>query len=229
MDRQTAAEKLTAAGLRVITEMRTGAGDGWRLRLESDVLVTCLDSGTVTVRGRNQEPVRVALSLPLDDTPADAAARSRKILLVAGENAKASVELQAMLRQRRLDPLVLDQALSGGPTIVEELQRLRAEVRFAVLLASPDDEGHRAGRAHEKAFRARQSVVLTLGMLLASFGRSRVAILLRRGVAMDPPSDIEGLRYIPYGESLAEAEFALAQAILAEEITPNAPGRAAET
>ena len=57
-------------------------------------------------------------------------------------------------------------------------------------MATPDDEGHRASHADEKALRARQNVVLELGMLLALLGRSRVAILLKDQKNMEKPSDI---------------------------------------
>jgi hypothetical protein len=40
------------------------------------------------------------------------------------------------------------------------------EVRYAVVLATPDDEGHPRGKPDEKRFRARQNVVLELGVLL---------------------------------------------------------------
>ena len=35
-----------------------------------------------------------------------------------------------------------------------------AEADFGVILATPDDEGYRIDRPDEKAFRARQNVVL---------------------------------------------------------------------
>ena len=36
---------------------------------------------------------------------------------------------------------------------------------FSVVLATPDDEGHRADHADEKTFRARQNVVFGIGYL----------------------------------------------------------------
>ena len=60
-----------------------------------------------------------------------------------------------------------------------EITRL-AEADFAVVLATPDDQGHRAGRPDETAFRARQNVVLEMGMLLTRLGRRKVAILLKK-------------------------------------------------
>src|SRR5690349_11837936 len=49
-----------------------------------------------------------------------------------------------------LDPLILDQLTSGGQTIIEKLEKARSEVNFAVVLATPDDEGHRRDHPEEK-------------------------------------------------------------------------------
>ena len=54
-----------------------------------------------------------------------------------------------------------------------------------MVLATPDDEGYRKGRETEKQYRARQNVVLELGLLLATLGRSRVAILLKHAAQME--------------------------------------------
>ena len=45
------------------------------------------------------------------------------------------------------------------------------------MLLTPDDEGHRMGHPGEKKPRARQNVVLELGMFLSTLGRKHVAIL----------------------------------------------------
>ena len=64
------------------------------------------------------------------------------------------------------------------------------------ILLTPDDEGHKAGKQEEKKYRARQNVVLELGMVLARVGRKRVAILYKESVEL--PSDMRGLLYIPF-------------------------------
>jgi predicted nucleotide-binding protein len=103
-----------------------------------------------------------------------------------------------MLRRWQVEPLLLDQLPSGGQTIIEKLESVRRDANFAVVLATPDDEGYARGKPDEKAFRVRQNVVLELGMMLVHLGRSRVAILMKSDVNMERPSDIQGLLYIPY-------------------------------
>ncbi|OAI49087.1 hypothetical protein AYO45_03515 [Gammaproteobacteria bacterium SCGC AG-212-F23] len=109
-----------------------------------------------------------------------------------------------MLRRWRLEPIMLDQLPSEGQTIIEKLEKYTSQVNFAVILATPDDEGFKTGRQDEKAFRARQNVVLELGMLLIHLGRKKVAILLKEQEKMERPSDIQGLIYIPFKDDLAK-------------------------
>jgi predicted nucleotide-binding protein len=119
-----------------------------------------------------------------------------------------------MLRRWGLEPIVLDQLTSEGDTLIEKLERSMDDaVVFAVVLATPDDEGFPSGRPDNKKFRARQNVVLELGMMLRGLGRKRVAILLPQldeGV-MEKPSDIDGLLYIPYADTLDDAKVTLAK------------------
>jgi predicted nucleotide-binding protein len=109
-----------------------------------------------------------------------------------------------------LDPIVLQGVPAQGDTIIEKLEHYlgeRGNVGYACVLLTPDDEGHVAGEPKEKKYRARQNVVLELGMVLARLGRRRVAILHKASVEL--PSDIAGLIYIPYKERVDEAKMKL--------------------
>jgi predicted nucleotide-binding protein len=96
--------------------------------------------------------------------------------------------------------------------LIEKLENYTGpEVQFAVVLATPDDEGFAKGKEDERKFRARQNVVLELGLLLAKLGRHRVAILLKEQANMEPPSDIHGLIYIPFVDNVEDARIQLAK------------------
>ena len=84
---------------------------------------------------------------------------------------------------------------------------------YACALLTPDDEGHEAGRPEQKKYRARQNVILELGMVLARLGRGRVAILHKESVEL--PSDINGILYIPFKERVNEARHKLFQELQA--------------
>lgn len=140
-----------------------------------------------------------------------------KIFVVYGHDQNTRNQLDAMLRRWGLEPLILDQLPSKGQTIIEKLEEYTAEVGFAVVLATPDDEGHRREHPDERTFRARQNVVLELGMLLTRLGREKVAIILKDQDKMERPSDIQGLIYIPFKNDLQKEAGALLAKEMAEQ------------
>ena len=152
--------------------------------------------------------------MPRDEVRAnpggEGGARGRKVLVLSGRDERALAELAAMLRRWEVEPMILGHLPLEAETVIEELEHYREDVAFGVVLATPDDEGHRRGRPDERLPRVGQSVVLELGILLASpgLGRARVAILLQDG--MERPSDIEGLIYIGFRDSVTEAGTELA-------------------
>lgn len=131
----------------------------------------------------------------------DAHAYSNRVFIVYGHDTNAREQLELLLRRMKLEPIVLQNLPSGGQTIIEKLETC-SDVTFACALLTPDDEGHVAGKPDQKQPRARQNVVLELGMFLAKLGRKRVAILHKGGVEL--PSDINGLLYIPFKERVDE-------------------------
>ncbi|WP_342315557.1 TIR domain-containing protein [Lysobacter sp. FW306-1B-D06B] len=201
---------LHAGNFQIANEAALANGTGTQLRLQNGAIVNSYHTGTFNVQGKNQDAVKACLGLQA--VPAAAAPAPKygvaakpllsKVFVVYGHDATARTELEAMLRRWRLEPLILDQLPSEGQTIIEKLEKYTAEVRFAVVLATPDDEGYRAGHDDEKAFRARQNVVMELGMMLTLLGRKNVAILMKQQDNMERPSDIQGLLYIPFKDNL---------------------------
>lgn len=214
---------MTANGFSVDSE--TAIQYGCQLRFTNGSLVSVFDSGKVVPQGREMDQVKQLLGLVPGQAAAAPAravvavtaqpAANRKVFVVYGHDDQARARLDAMLRRWGLEPLILDQLPSEGQTIIEKLEKYTEDARFAVVLATPDDEGHRRGHPDEQALRARQNVVLELGMLLAKLGRPRVAILLHQQEMMERPSDIQGLIYIPFKDNL-EREAGL---LLAKEMT----------
>ncbi|WP_440995543.1 TIR domain-containing protein [Arhodomonas sp. SL1] len=201
---------LEQGGYAINSEKRAGNDLGWQLRLTNGGIVNVFDTGNFNVQGKCQPEIKEALGVVgSGSSNAPSAPGSQKsnngytkVFVVYGHDETAKNHLEAMLRRWGLEPLILDQLPSEGQTLIEKLETYTAEVNFAVVLATPDDEGHRAGHDDEKAFRARQNVVLEMGMLLSVLGRSRVAIVLKQQSNMERPSDIQGLIYIPYKDDL---------------------------
>lgn len=150
-----------------------------------------------------------------------------RVFIVYGHDTAARDGLELMLRRMGMRPVVMASLAAGGDTIIEKLERyLGADgnVGFACVLLTPDDEGHRAGQPEEKKYRARQNVVLELGMVLARLGRPRVAILHKKSVEL--PSDIQGLIWIGFTERVEEARAQLFQELETAGYRPDAAGLA---
>ena len=155
---------LQAGSFRIASEDALANGTGTQVRLENGAIVNSFHTGKFNVQGKNPDAVKACLGVDPTQAvaapapPGAAAAKPilSKVFVVYGHDNSARVELEVMLRRWRLEPLILDQLPSEGQTIIEKLEKYTAEVKFAVVLATPDDEGHRARHEDEKAFRARQ-------------------------------------------------------------------------
>ena len=211
---------LKNAGYSTEGEERLGNGTGTKLKLRSGQIVNVFDNGSWSVQGKNPEDIK-ALFGKHSGGPANGMKNngSREVFVVYGHDQGARTELEAMLLRWELKPMFLDQLPSEGQTLIEKLEKYQASAQFAVVLATPDDEGHRAAHPDEKSYRVRQNVVLELGMLLALLGRSRVAILLKDQVNTERPSDIHGLIYIPFKEHVQEAALPLAKEMNSQGLT----------
>jgi len=211
-------KRLTDTGMSIIKEERLSNETGTQLRLDGGPIVNVFDNGTVNYQGKNRETVKAVVeggSASVEPAPT-AAPTNIKVFVVYGHDATARDQLEAMLRRWGLEPLILDQLPSEGQTIIEKLENYADQVGFAVVLATPDDEGHRANHQDEKSYRARQNVVLELGMLLSQLGRRKVAILLKQQERMERPSDIQGLIYIPFPDDAKDASVILAKEMAAQ-------------
>lgn len=97
-------------------------------------------------------------------------------------------------------------------TIIEALEQKISEVMCGIVLLTPDDlaiskqlfEKHKdEGSINDRLmFRARQNVILEMGMLLSKLGRENVIILLKGQV--EYPSDMSGIFYLAYQEHISE-------------------------
>ena len=103
--------------------------------------------------------------------------------------------MELILRRVQVNPIILQNIPGVGDTLIEELEAL-TDADFACVLLTPDDIGAAKTTPENLRPRARQNVVLELGMVLSRLGRRRVAILVK-GEDLEKPSDIDGLIYIP--------------------------------
>ena len=93
------------------------------------------------------------------------------------------------------EPKILQEQLdSGSPTVIEKFEAVAADVGWAVVVMTGDDEGRLKGSDGPLQPRTRQNVVAELGFFVGRLGRERVKVLYEAGVEM--PSDFLGVVYI---------------------------------
>jgi predicted nucleotide-binding protein len=113
---------------------------------------------------------------------------------VHGHDDAALHQVARFLERLRLDAIVLREQPNQGRTIIEKFEDY-SDVRFAVVLLTPDDRGGPAlatSDTHQP--RARQNVILELGYFLGRLGRDHVCALYSHGVEI--PSDCSGVLYV---------------------------------
>jgi predicted nucleotide-binding protein len=165
--------------------------NGTRFDCASGEILNVFDTGRMSFQGKQTTPLAKDLREQYDgggearavevrEAPAAPAPAQDSVFVVYGHDLDSRNQLELILHRMRLEPIILGNLASAGDTIIEKLERYLGEhggVGFACVLLTPDDEGFKAGKTEDKKYRARQNVVLELGMVLARLGRRRVAIL----------------------------------------------------
>ena len=151
---------------------------------------------------------KTTASVAMPVTPPIKSTSNKRVFVVHGHDNPAREQLELVLHRLGLEPFVLANTGGGGLTLIQALEKeigpQPGQCRFGIVLLTPDDMGYSAVDGVGKAApRARQNVVLEMGMLLAAIGRPNVAIL-QKGV-LEIPSDINGIIYIPFNNHVKEA------------------------
>lgn len=198
---------------------------GTQFRCKSGEIFNVFETGRVSIQGKKtqlsqevdgwerSEPAESTKAQPGIEVAAPATADmgpDRRVFIVYGHDISSRDNLELLLHRMELEPIILENLPAGGDTIIEKLEHYLGEhgnVGFACVLLTPDDQGYKVGMEEERQYRARQNVILELGMVLARLGRARVAILTKESV--ERPSDIAGLIYIAYKERVDEIRFDL--------------------
>jgi predicted nucleotide-binding protein len=198
--------------------------DGTQFRCRDGEIFSVYKSGKLVCGGKitdlskliekQSQGVKAVRAVP---QPAPAAA----IFVVYGHDKQARDDLELLLRRMGLNPVIFANLPAEGETIIEKLEAYighGGKSDYAFVLVTPDDEGQKVGDVGPLKYRARQNVVLELGMVLAKLGRKRVAILRKQTV--EQPSDIDGLLYIPFAERIEEIKLRIIQELQAAGFNP---------
>lgn len=120
-----------------------------------------------------------------------------KVFIVHGHDEAARESVARFVEKLGLIPVILHEQANSGKTIIEKLEEY-SNVKFSIVILTPDDEGRKAGE-NELSTRARQNVVLELGYFIGLLGRNNVCALHKGSVEI--PSDYMGVVFVPFDSS----------------------------
>lgn len=173
----------------------------------------------VLLRGVLKETVKKVVSRP-----------SKKVFVAHGRDFKPAKELKAMLVKFGLKPIVLREQPSGSRTVIEKLEKYSKNVSYAFIILTPDDGSFNFALLQEIVEKsearaltqkekddlflnlfskivekvARQNVILEFGYFIGRLGRDHVCCLYKGDVQL--PSDMQGIVYVPFKNSVKEAK-----------------------
>ena len=143
---------------------------------------------------------------------------SNKIFIVHGHDEIAKQELEIILTEMGLEPVVLHRQPDGGRTLIEKFEHY-ADVGFAFVIMTADEiayvvsESEKPDDSRAKQLRARPNVIFEFGFFVGRLGRSRTCCLYKGDVVL--PSDLNGLIYKRFEKSVEETAWSLARELKA--------------
>lgn len=103
---------------------------------------------------------------------------ARKVFVIHGHNEAKRRELEALLREFGVEPVVLVERVAGGAaTIIEKFEDHAKECCLAIALFTPDDAVQKGDQTY---LQPRPNAIFEVGWFCAQLGRKRV-ILLTQG------------------------------------------------
>jgi predicted nucleotide-binding protein len=191
---------------------------GKQIKLTNGATINCFNTGKIQVQGKehlkNEIKSVLGLSSPLIRYDKKSITKNNnKVFVVYGHDTTSREQLELIIHKLGLEPFVLASSSGGGDTIIEALEKeigKEGNSRLGIVLLTPDDMGYARSEGEEKIQpRARQNVVLELGMLMSAVGRKNT-IILKKG-HLEVPSDASGIIYLGYNDHVKEVAPKLAK------------------
>lgn len=200
----------------------TKSGTSDQFRSNNGGIINLFSNGTINFQGQNTDkkqlnrliqsyndgkPSGYGLAVA-EQAPTYGTSTKTKVFVVYGHDTQSREQLELILHKLELEPFVLANKSGNGMTIIEALENeivsdATEKCKFGIVLLTPDDMGYAKKDGETKAEpRARQNVVLEMGMLISSLKRSNVAIL-KKG-HLEVPSDANGIIYLSFNDHVKE-------------------------
>ncbi|MFA6113121.1 MAG: nucleotide-binding protein [Sphingomonas sp.] len=139
---------------------------------------------------------------------------SNRVFIVHGHDDKSKTDLEILLSEMGLEPMVLHRQADGGRTIIEKFEDY-ADVGYAFILLTPDEvtylasEESKEDSARLKEHRARPNVIFEFGYFVGRLGRTRTCCLYKSPVTL--PSDVSGVIYKRFDKDIEEIAYSISK------------------
>lgn len=139
-----------------------------------------------------------------------------QVFIVHGHNEALIRELNDLLEEWGVKPVILKNEADDGNTVIEKFEHYGRLCAFAFVLVTPDDW---VENKKMKYFQARPNVLFELGWFCGRYGRDKVRILQQKGTPL--PSDLNGLVTIEFVENLEEVFRKIESVLQAANVLPS--------
>jgi predicted nucleotide-binding protein len=148
-----------------------------------------------------------------------ASPHSKRVFIVHGHDDKSKSELELLLSELGLEPIVLHRQPDEGRTVIEKFEKY-SDVGYAFILLTPDDISYSAAdisvidSERRKEYRARPNVIFEFGYFVGKLGRGNVCCLYTGDTTL--PSDVHGVLYKKFVSSIEEVAYAITKELKAK-------------
>lgn len=149
---------------------------------------------------------------------APVAINRKKVFIVHGHDEIAKLNLENLLHEVDLEPVVLHRQADEGLTVIEKFEK-HSDVGYAFILLTPDEvaylkaEASKPDEQRKTEYRARPNVIFEFGYFVGKLGRSRVCCLYTGDVSL--PSDVQGMIYKKFVNSIEEIKHEITKELKA--------------
>jgi predicted nucleotide-binding protein len=121
--------------------------------------------------------------------------KKNSVFIVHGHDEGLKQAVARFLEKIGINPVILQEQISNGMTLIEKFEDFADLAGFAVVLMTPDDFGYPKDNEQLKKYRPRQNVIFELGYFLAKLGREKTIVLTKGDLEL--LSDFSGVVYEP--------------------------------
>lgn len=155
----------------------------------------------------------ISLEITSEASPQNTIHITKKVFIVHGRDEVSKTNLEILLTEMGLEPIVLHRQADEGQTVIEKFEKHGSDVAYAFILLTPDEiaylsnEDSLPDNERKKEKRARPNVIFEFGYFVGKLTRNRVCCLYTGDVEI--PSDLKGLVYKRYHNSVEEVAYSI--------------------